>query len=121
MATPAISYTTQASSATSGARAGILRTPHVDIETPAFVAVATKATVKGIPIEMLRELEVQAVICNAYHLYLSGLDAVEHAGGVAKFMGWNGPTMTDSGGFQVFSLGAGFGKKISKISEQISR
>lgn len=98
------------------ARAGVIHTPHGDIQTPAFVAVGTKATVKGIPPEMLRDLGIQAIIANGYHLYLSGLEAVEKAGGVAKFMGWNGPTMTDSGGFQVFSLGVGFGKKISKFS-----
>ena len=98
------------------ARAGAITTPHGRIETPAFVAVATKATVKGIAPEMFKELGVQAVIANAYHLYLSGLDAVGQAGGVGNFMGWDGPTMTDSGGFQVFSLGTGFGKKISKVS-----
>ena len=98
------------------ARAGVIHTPHGDIETPAFVAVGTKATVKGIPPEMLRDLGVQVIITNGYHLYLNGLEAIEKAGGVANFMGWNGPTMTDSGGFQVFSLGVGFGKKISKFS-----
>ena len=76
---------------------------------------------KGIPPEMLKDVGVQVLIANGYHLYLSGLDAIEKAGGVGKFMGWKGPTMTDSGGFQVFSLGVGFGKKISKFSvEQAS-
>jgi queuine tRNA-ribosyltransferase len=97
------------------ARAGVIKTPHGDIKTPAFVAVATKATVKGIAAKQFSELGIQAVIANTYHLYLSGLEAVEKAGGVGNFMGFVGPTMTDSGGFQVFSLGAGFGKKISKI------
>lgn len=99
----------------SGARAGVLHTPHGDILTPAFVPVATKADIKGIESAKFPALGVQTLIANTYHLYLSGLDAVEKGGGVAKFMNWNGPTMTDSGGFQVFSLGTGFGKKISKF------
>lgn len=100
-------------------RAGLLRTPHGDIETPAFVAVATKATVKGVQPDILNNLGVQAVIANTYHLYLSpGEDVLAKAGGVGKFMGWQGPTMTDSGGFQVFSLGAGFGKKVSKFAPE---
>jgi queuine tRNA-ribosyltransferase len=97
------------------ARAGVLRTPHGEIQTPAFVAVATKANVKGVPVANFGELGVQTVIANTYHLYLSGLEQIEKAGGVAKFMGFAGPTMTDSGGFQVFSLGVGFGKKLSKF------
>src|SRR5688572_4466027 len=103
------------------ARAGVLHTPHGDIKTPAFVAVATKADVKGVPAARFAELGIQTIIANTYHLYLSGLDAIEKAGGVAAFMGFNGPTMTDSGGFQVFSLGVGFGKKVSKfLPEQAS-
>lgn len=99
------------------ARAGVLHTPHGDIETPAFTAVATKATVKGVPTEYFKELGIQGIIANTYHLYLSpGESLVEKAGGVHKFMHWEGPAMTDSGGFQVFSLGEGFGKKLSKLS-----
>ncbi|HEY6019144.1 MAG TPA: tRNA guanosine(34) transglycosylase Tgt [Candidatus Paceibacterota bacterium] len=100
------------------ARAGVLHTPHGDIETPAFVAVATKADVKGVETAKFSALGIQTLIANTYHLYLSGLDAVERAGGVANFMGFNGPTMTDSGGFQVFSFGTGFGKKVSKFSAE---
>ena len=100
------------------ARAGLLRTPHGSVETPAFVGVATKADIKGIEAEKFPSLGLQTIIANTYHLYLSGLDAVEQAGGVGKFMNFGGPTMTDSGGFQVFSLGAGFGKKISKFLPQ---
>src|SRR3989344_533713 len=96
------------------ARAGTIHTPHGDIQTPAFSAVATRANVKGIQGVQLRELGIQTIIANTYHLYLSGLGQVEKAGGVGKFMGFDGPTMTDSGGFQVFSLGAGFGLKVSK-------
>ena len=97
-------------------RAGVIKTPHGKIETPAFVAVATKANVKGVPAQFLSELKVQTIIANTYHLYLSpGENLVEKAGGVQKFMQFQGPTMTDSGGFQVFSLGVGFGKKLSKF------
>ncbi|OGC88471.1 hypothetical protein A2419_01880 [Candidatus Adlerbacteria bacterium RIFOXYC1_FULL_48_26] len=104
----------------SSARAGVLHTPHGDILTPAFVPVATKADIKGIESAKFPALGVQTLIANTYHLYLSGLEAVEKGGGVAKFMNWNGPTMTDSGGFQVFSLGSGFGKKVSKFSGEVS-
>ncbi len=99
------------------ARAGVIHTPHGDLQTPAFIAVATKATTKGLGSFMYEDLGIKGIIANAYHLYLSpGEKAVEHAGGVGKFMSWAGPTMTDSGGFQVFSLGEGLGKKVSKIS-----
>lgn len=102
-------------------RAGVLQTPHGPLETPAFIAVATKATVKAVVPQALAELGLQSVIANTYHLYLEpGEDVVERAGGVGKFMGWHGPTMTDSGGFQVFSLGEGFGKKISKFTPDMA-
>src|SRR3989338_2621564 len=99
------------------ARAGILSTPHGDIQTPAFVAVGTKADVKGIKASEFSSLGIQTIIANTYHLYLSpGPELIEKAGGIHKFMGFDGPIMTDSGGFQVFSLGEGFGKKVSKVS-----
>jgi queuine tRNA-ribosyltransferase len=98
------------------ARAGTITTPHGVIETPAFTAVATKANVKGVEAARLSELGVQTIIANTYHLYLSpGEKLVEQAGGVSAFMQFKGPTMTDSGGFQVFSLGEGYGKKLSKF------
>jgi queuine tRNA-ribosyltransferase len=98
------------------ARAGILSTPHGTIQTPAFIAVGTKADVKGIQSAQFSTLGIQAIIANTYHLYLSpGPELVEHMGGIHRFMGFNGPIMTDSGGFQVFSLGEGFGKKLSKF------
>jgi queuine tRNA-ribosyltransferase len=98
------------------ARAGVLSTPHGDIKTPAFVAVGTKADVKGIDSTQFSELGIQTIIANTYHLYLSpGEKLIAEAGGIHKFMGFNGPIMTDSGGFQVFSLGEGFGKKLSKF------
>lgn len=100
-------------------RAGRLATLHGVIETPAFVAVGTKATVKALTPEQIKEIGAQVVLGNTYHLYLEpGEKIVQKAGGLGKFMGWSGPTMTDSGGFQVFSLGAAFGRKVSKISSQ---
>ena len=98
-------------------RAGTLTTPHGDIKTPAFVTVGTKATIKALSPEQVRDLGAQVVLVNTYHLYLEpGDKTIKEAGGIHKFMNWSGPTMTDSGGFQVFSLGADFGKKIGKIS-----
>ena len=95
-------------------RAGVIRTPHGDIQTPAFIPVGTKATVKAVRPEEMRELGAQALLANAYHLYLQpGADLVDEAGGLAAFMNWHGPTFTDSGGFQVMSLGSGFKKVIS--------
>lgn len=88
------------------ARAGEIYTPHGIIKTPAFVPVGTKATVKGLTPQDLKEAEVQLLFGNTYHLHLRpGEDLVKDFGGLAKFMSWHGPTITDSGGFQVFSLG----------------
>lgn len=101
-------------------RAGVLSTPHGDIQTPAFVPVGTKATVKSITPEMLRESGAQVTLANTYHLYLQpGDEIIRDAGGLGKFMNWPYPTMTDSGGFQVFSLGAAYGKDIGKITKAI--
>ena len=97
-------------------RVGVLETPHGVIHTPAFVAVGTKATVKSLNPEQVREAGTQVVLGNTYHLYLQpGDEIVRGAGGIGKFMNWKGPTMTDSGGFQVFSLGVAYGKDISKL------
>ena len=102
-----------------GARAGVLTTAHGVIQTPAFVPVGTKANVKGILPSALPALGAQAVLANTYHLYLAPGEKIVHkAGGLGKFMGWKGPTMTDSGGFQVFSLGAAFSKAISKFTSE---
>ena len=99
-------------------RTGIISTPHGVIETPAYVTVGTKATVKSVTPEMLESIGAQVVLANTYHLYLEpGADLVSKAGGFAKFMNWRGPTMTDSGGFQVFSLGAAFGQRVSKVAK----
>lgn len=100
------------------ARSATLTTSHGTIETPAFVPVGTKAGVKGVLPEMLKKLGAQVVLANTYHLYLQpGEQVVERAGGLGTFMDWQGPTMTDSGGFQVFSLGAAFGRTITKIAK----
>ena len=95
-------------------RTGVLSTPHGDIQTPAFIPVGTKATVKAVLPEAMKDLGAQALLANAYHLYLQpGADIVEAAGGLGRFMNWPGPTFTDSGGFQVLSLGAGFKKTLA--------
>jgi len=99
-------------------RAGVLVTSHGEIETPAFVPVGTKASVKALIPEQVRELGAEVLLANTYHLYLQpGDELVAKAGGLHKFMNWNGPIMTDSGGFQVFSLGAAYGKEISKVTK----
>lgn len=99
------------------ARTGIISTPHGDIETPAFIPVGTKATVKTLDSHDLQQLNAPAVLANTYHLYLKpGEDLIASKGGLGKFMNWSGPTFTDSGGFQVFSLGFGLEHGVSKVS-----
>lgn len=94
-------------------RSGVINTPHGVIQTPAFIPVGTKATVKSVLPDSVNELGAQAVLANAYHLYLQpGADLLDEAGGLSKFMNWDKPTFTDSGGFQVMSLGVGFKKVI---------
>lgn len=96
------------------ARTGTIHTPHGDIRTPAFIPVGTKASVKAVLPEAMADLGAQALLANAYHLYLQpGSDLVDEAGGLGRFMNWPGPTFTDSGGFQVMSLGAGFKKVLA--------
>jgi queuine tRNA-ribosyltransferase len=96
------------------ARAGILRTPHGPVETPAFMPVGTKGTVKGLTPKELRTAGAGIVLGNTYHLYLRpGVDTVREAGGLHAFTGWDGPMLTDSGGYQVFSLA-----KTRRISEE---
>ena len=101
------------------ARAGAIETPHGIIETPAFIPVGTKATVKSLTPELVRDaVDAEAVLANTYHLYLQpGTDILKKAGGLGKFMNWAGPTFTDSGGFQAFSLGSAKGRA-NKIIEQ---
>lgn len=98
-------------------RAGVIHTLHGDIQTPAFIAVGTQATVKTLSPEQIISTGAQAVLANTYHLYLEpGEEIVKNHGGFGKMMHWEGPTFTDSGGFQVFSLGVAFGQGISKLS-----
>src|SRR5437016_5503585 len=96
------------------ARLGQIRTPHGEIETPVFMPVGTLASVKGVPQHILEELGVQILLGNTYHLYLRpGHDAIREMGGLHRFMSWERSILTDSGGFQVFSLNA-----LRKVSEQ---
>jgi queuine tRNA-ribosyltransferase len=103
------------------ARAGVISTPHGQIQTPAFIPVGTKANVKTVLPEAIEELGAQALLANAYHLYLQpGPSILDEAGGLGAFMNWNKPTFTDSGGFQVLSLGVGF-KKVLAMDAQTFR
>ncbi len=103
------------------ARSGVIHTPHGDIRTPAFIVVGTKASVKSMSPEQVKGTGAQAILANAYHLYLQpGPGLIEKAGGLAKFSHWDGPTFTDSGGFQVLSLGSGFKKTLSMDVEGVS-
>ena len=102
-------------------RSGEITTPHGVIQTPAFIPVGTKATVKSVLPESMKDLGAQALLANAYHLYLQpGPELVDEAGGLGSFMNWAGPTFTDSGGFQVLSLGVGF-KKVIAMDTQTFR
>ena len=103
------------------ARTGVITTKHGNIQTPAFIPVATKATVKALTQEQINELGSQILMCNTYHLFLKpGEKLIEKFGGLHKFMNWNKPIITDSGGFQVFSLGYGLVHKANKIKSRLS-
>ena len=97
------------------ARAGVLHTAHGDIETPIFMPVGTVGSVKAVQMPELRDdVKAQIILGNTYHLYLRpGLDVLKNAGGLHKFNSWEKPILTDSGGFQVFSL-----KDIRKLREE---
>ena len=114
------------------ARLGRLTTPHGTIETPNFIFVGTKAAVKNLHPHQLREAGADMMLSNTYHLYIQpGPDLVQKMGGLHKFCGWDGPMLTDSGGFQIFSLGTGSGadeikgkgkagnKSLIKIDEEL--
>lgn len=102
-------------------RSGVIATPHGQIKTPAFIPVGTKATVKAALPDSIEELGAQAVLANAYHLYLQpGPETLDEAGGLGKFMNWKKPTFTDSGGFQVMSLGVGFKKVIDMNGDSLN-
>lgn len=103
----AITYELLHTDKNSGARRGVIHTPHGDIQTPIFMPVGTQATVKGVnPRELKEEVKAQIILSNTYHLFLRpGHELVREAGGLHQFMNWDRPILTDSGGFQVFSLG----------------
>jgi len=112
----ALAFTVHHSDPHTQARIGTLTTPHGVIQTPTFVTVGTQATVKAIAPDDLARLGVQILIANTYHLHLRpGEEVIRELGGLHRFMGWPGPIMTDSGGFQVFSLGAGIEHGVGKI------
>ena len=97
----------------SKARRGRLTTAHGIIDTPAFMPVGTHGSVKGLSPRELRELNAQIILGNTYHLFVRpGLDVIKHFGGLHKFMNWDGPILTDSGGYQIFSL-----SKLRKITK----
>ena len=99
--------------ATTKARRGRLATGHGVIETPAFMPVGTQGSVKAVSPRELRELEAQIILGNTYHLFVRpGLDVIRQVGGLHRFMNWDGPILTDSGGYQIFSLA-----RIRKITE----
>jgi queuine tRNA-ribosyltransferase len=109
-----MSFSFQLEATCGRARAGRFITPHGEVQTPVFMPVGTVATVKGVPQDILDQLGVQILLNNTYHLYLRpGVETIRALGGVQKFMAWNKPILTDSGGFQVFSLAS-----LRKISEE---
>ncbi len=98
-------FTVTNKSSATRARCGILQTTHGSVETPIFMPVGTRGSVKGILPQQLRQVSAQMVLANTYHLLLRpGPDVVEALGGLHRFMSWSGPILTDSGGYQVFSL-----------------
>lgn len=106
----------------SRARLGILKTPHGEIMTPAFVPVATNAAVKALRSDEVAATKTQVLISNTYHLHLMpGENVVKNAGGIHSFMNWQGPLMTDSGGFQVFSLGFGRDLGVGKVTKHSAK
>ena len=108
------SFELQKTDPETGARAGVLHTPHGDILTPVYMPVGTQATVKGMLPKDLKEAGSSIILSNTYHLYIRpGDELVKKAGGLHKFMNWDGPILTDSGGFQVFSL-----TKLNKITDE---
>src|SRR2546425_10669657 len=103
-----------ATDSSSKARRGRLTTAHGLIETPAFMPIGTQGSVKGVSPRELRELNAQIILGNTYHLFVRpGLDVIKHFGGLHKFMNWDGPILTDSGGYQIFSLA-----KLRKITDE---
>lgn len=101
------------------ARRGVIKTLHGEIQTPSFAVVGTKASVKGLTPEDLKSLDTQVVLANAYHLFLRpGTNVIDKFGSFANYMNWDGPTITDSGGYQVSFMWSKEGKSLSKISDE---
>jgi len=101
------------------ARTGIVSTKHGKFHTPCFTPVATLGSVRALDSKDMLNLKAEILLANTYHLYLEpGVGVVKKAGGLGSFMNWNGPTMTDSGGFQVFSLGVAYGEHVSKLASE---
>ncbi len=99
------------------ARVGQIETSHGTIETPAFIVGGTKATVKALTIDQIKNLNSQAILANTYHLMLQpGAEIIQQANGLANFMGYDGPTFTDSGGFQIFSLGLAYKQNLKDMT-----
>lgn len=116
-----ISFDIQKKSSKNSARVGIIKTPHGEIETPTLVGVATQATMKALTWNQVKETGTQVLIENTFHLHLKpGEKIVKKAGGLHKFQNWDKPLMTDSGGFQVFSLGFGMDHGVGKILKEKS-
>lgn len=114
MASPAIQFLLHTTDPECHARRATLQTPHGKVELPAFMPVGTQGTVKGLTVSMVRETGARMILCNTYHLALRpGEAVVAELGGLHAFSGWDGPILTDSGGFQVFSLG-----KNTKVTEE---
>ena len=106
----------QVKSEDESARAGVLKLKHGVVNTPELMPVATKATVKALTVDDLNEIGAQFLICNTYHLMLQPTaEVVQKLGGLHKFMNWNKPLVTDSGGFQAFSLGLGKEHAVGKM------
>ncbi|MBQ7245956.1 MAG: tRNA guanosine(34) transglycosylase Tgt [Firmicutes bacterium] len=111
---PAVTYELKKKDERTKARRGVVHTPHGDIQTPCFMPVGTQATVKALTPEQVAGTGAEILLCNTYHLFIRpGHEIVKEAGGLHKFMNWDKPILTDSGGFQVFSLG-----KLRKITEE---
>lgn len=111
---PSVTYELKHKDKNSGARRGVIHTPHGDIETPVFMPVGTQAAVKCMRPEQVREMGAEIILSNTYHLHLRpGEDLIKEAGGLHKYMNWDRAILTDSGGFQVFSLG-----KLRNITEE---
>lgn len=114
--TNSVSFIIKNEDKTTSARTGEIHTPHGVIRTPNFCSVATQASVKALDARDMKELGADVILSNTYHLHIRpGEDVVKRQGGLAKFMAWNGPTMTDSGGFQVFSLGVALEQGVGKL------